>query len=96
MSEQYEIAIEIDHYDPKTSRSLAAAITPDTLDTPNECRVQVDSSKRIRIIISCKRINLLRALLNSYLSVMSMILHCLEVLEYESTETPTRGPTDSD
>jgi len=96
LNEQYEVAIEIENYDPRTSNSLITAITPDTHDTPHECKVLVDNAKGIRIIISCKRINLLRALLNSYLSVTSMILHCLEVLGYEPAETPTRGPTDSD
>ncbi len=96
MTEEYEVGLKITMNDSLFTKSLISSIFPDTRDVPGECRIILNNQDRIRIIISCRRINLLRALLNSYLSVISMLLHCLEVLENEPTKTPTRGPTDSD
>ncbi len=96
MTGEYEVGLKITMSDPLFVKSLISSIFPDTYDVPRECRIILNNQDRIRVIISCKRINLLRALLNSYLSVISMLLHCLEVLEDEPTKTPTRGPTDPD
>ncbi len=96
MAREYEVGLKITMSDSLFIKSLFSSIFPDTHDVPRECRIILNNQERIRIIISCRRINLLRALLNSYLSVISMLLHCLEVLEDEPTKTPTRGPTDPD
>ncbi len=96
MTGEYEVELKITVSEPLFVKSLISSIFPDTHDVPRECRIILNNKNRIRIIISCRRINLLRALLNSYLNVISMLLHCLEVLENEPTKTPTRGPTDPD
>ncbi len=96
MTGEYEVGLKITVSEPLFVKSLISSIFPDTHDVPRECRILLNNKNRIRIIISCRRINLLRALLNSYLNVISMLLHCLEVLENEPTKTPTRGPTDPD
>ncbi len=98
MTGEYEIGLKITISEPLFVKSLISSIFPDTHDVPRECRIILNNNNknRIRIIISCRRINLLRALLNSYLSVISMLLHCLEVLENEPTKTSTRGSTDPD
>lgn len=69
----------------KIVNSLYKALLPESLNPPSlECRtdVKVDDC-RLVIEIQCDRVNLLRAVANSYLGIISMVIRGLEGLGYE-------------
>ena len=93
---KYELVLKLFTGSAKTAESIYKAILPDTYDTPPECIINTKiENEYLFLEINCKRINLLRALYNSYFSVISMILHALEVLCDEPTKTPTRSTTNT-
>jgi tRNA threonylcarbamoyladenosine modification (KEOPS) complex Pcc1 subunit len=72
-------------------RALYMAIDPDTKINPEGCRTTIEYNDMITLKIECERISLLRALTNSYLGIISMLLHVREELEDEPTKDPARG-----
>ncbi|MCD6300465.1 MAG: hypothetical protein J7L82_00150 [Staphylothermus sp.] len=94
---KYKLVLKLYTSTTEIAKSIYKAILPDIYDTPSECTINARiENEYLFLEISCKRINLLRALYNSYFSVISMILHTLEVLYDESTKTSTRSTTDID
>lgn len=69
--------------DTKILRSLYNTLYPETVNPPSqECVSKIDLEEELVVVIECSRINLLRAVANSYLSIISMITKSLEVQEH--------------
>lgn len=66
-------------------KAVYNALYPETVQPPSiECRIAQEIMKdKIMILIECNRINLLRAVTNSYLGVISSLLESLEVMDVE-------------
>ncbi len=75
--------------------SIYRSLLPESLNPPSiECRVSLEYSLEELIVkIECDRINLLRAVANSYLGLISSIIRSVEEIGYESTKTTTRSST---
>ncbi len=76
--------------------SIYKSLYPDALYPPPECSIDLAlNSEELTLVIKCKRISLLRALFNSYFSILSMILHVYEGLNDESAKNTSRSPEDT-
>lgn len=80
MKAKVVIRIEGDH---RIIKALYKALYPETINPPSqECSSAMSIEEESLVAeIYCNRINLLRAVANSYLSIISMITKSLEVLE---------------
>ncbi len=80
----YRVRLKIK--DPKLARHIYRSLLPDTLLNPKGCSSKLDLVEHHTLLlkIECSRITLLRALTNSYFSIISMIKHLLEELSNES------------
>ncbi len=64
-------------------KAIYESLLPETTRPPSiECRVSMGLGSRLVIKIECDRINLLRAVANSYLGMLSTIIHSLEEIGY--------------
>ncbi len=91
MNNLYKIVLDIKS---KHSIHIYKAFKPDTLINPPDCNTEINThNNTVTLTIECKRITLLRALTNSYFSIISMIKHILEELEHESTKYTTGSTT---
>ena len=64
-------------------KAIYESLLPETTRPPSiECRVLMGLGSRLVIKIECDRINLLRAVANSYLGMLSTIIHSLEEIGY--------------
>ncbi len=73
--------IEVDGEE-RVLKSLYDALYPETTNPPSpECRSDIRLEGKLVVEVYCNRINLLRAVANSYLSIISMIIKSLEVQE---------------
>ncbi|OYT39813.1 MAG: hypothetical protein B6U89_03455 [Desulfurococcales archaeon ex4484_58] len=78
----YELELLIDCYSEKTLKAIYNAIKPDTLDAPKNCSVDILlREKKISLTIRCIEINDLRALFNSYFSIISSLIRVEEVMK---------------
>ncbi len=79
-----ELVIEIQS-NIKIIKGLYKALLPESLNPPSEeCKSSIcENGDKLVITIQCSRVNLLRAVANSYLSIISMILRTIEGLKYE-------------
>jgi tRNA threonylcarbamoyladenosine modification (KEOPS) complex Pcc1 subunit len=73
--------------------SIYKSLYPDTKTPPPDCNVHIESSNNeLYLELTCKRVGLLRALFNSYFSILSMLIHVYEGFTNESTKNSSRGP----
>ncbi len=90
MINNYKIILTITSRDEKTLDSIYKALLPDARIPPPDCNVGLHLSEQGLVVeLTCKRISLLRALVNSYFSIISMILHLREETIYEPAKDST-------
>ena len=72
-------------------KSIYKSLYPDTETPPPGCTVKVSiiNEEKLSLTMECERVSLLRALFNSYFSILSMIMHVYEGFMYESAENPS-------
>ncbi len=79
-----KLSIEVVSKDDGLLNSIYRALLPESVKPPSiECRVELvfQSKNKLVIDIECSRINLLRAVANSYLGTLSSLIKSLEVLK---------------
>jgi tRNA threonylcarbamoyladenosine modification (KEOPS) complex Pcc1 subunit len=70
------LEIRIKHSDKSLLRSLYEALLPDTIIPAQNCIVNMGlKDNELSLKITCDKINQLRALHNSFLSIISMLIH---------------------
>ncbi len=80
MQNKYVLSLDI-----TGSKELLSAIFkslyPDAKTPPPGCVIDIVMDKGVHLEITCKRVSLLRALFNSYFSILSMLIHVYEGLD---------------
>jgi len=78
-----KIVLESSNY--RLLEAIYNALYPETIQPPStECRISQEIIHgKLLILIECDRINLLRAVTNSYLGVISSLLESLEGMNVE-------------
>lgn len=90
MIKDYRIILTISSSDEKTLDSIYKALLPDTRVPPPDCNVGLYRIGRELVVeLMCKRISLLRALVNSYFSIISMIMNLREETIHEPAKDST-------
>lgn len=94
---KHEAKITIKHDNKNFIKSLYKALLPETLYPLQGCETRISHEETmITIAMICNRINLLRGLLNSYLSNVSMIMHVIyEGVNDVAAETSPRSATNT-
>ncbi len=70
------LEIKIKHNDEHLIESLYEALLPDTVIPAQNCMVDMSlENNELSLKITCDKINQLRALHNSFLSIISMLIH---------------------
>ncbi len=92
------LTIEVKGEDRRLITAIHRALLPESTNPPSsECSIKhVVEGDKLVIEIYCSRINLLRAVANSYLGAIASLLKSIEVIGYESAEASTRSTTSSD
>ncbi|MET1160632.1 MAG: KEOPS complex subunit Pcc1, partial [Thermoprotei archaeon] len=79
---KYVLKLAIENKDAGFLRALAKSLEPDIHNLPHTCKAEITLfNESAELIIECREINDLRALFNSFYSIVSMILHLTEELE---------------
>ena len=80
-----KLRIVIESSNLRLLEAIYNALYPETIQPPStECEInQSITGNKLVIIIKCDRINLLRAVTNSYLGVISSLLESLEGMNVE-------------
>ncbi len=78
MNNKYILELIISNPDDEKLFSIKNALEPDTYNVPKDCRVFIEMKQKLYLYIECSEINDLRALFNSYYSILSSILHIVE------------------
>ncbi|MCI4462097.1 MAG: CTAG/PCC1 family protein [Thermogladius sp.] len=79
-----KVELEIRGIDEKTLLSLNESLTPEIKTLPEPCRGEISvEGNTLRIFVSCSRIGLLRAVVNSIISTIDMLIELRKVAEGE-------------
>ena len=78
------VELEIRGVDEKTLLSLKESLTPEIKTLPEPCKGEISiGDNTLRIFVSCGRIGLLRAVVNSIISTIDMLIELRKVAEGE-------------
>ncbi|MGC9121487.1 MAG: KEOPS complex subunit Pcc1 [Thermogladius sp.] len=77
-----KVELEVRGVDENIARSIVESLRPEIESLPETCRGGVElKESTLRVVVLCSRIGLLRAVVNSIISTISMLMELKAVIE---------------
>ncbi|AFK50841.1 hypothetical protein TCELL_0416 [Thermogladius calderae 1633] len=77
-----KVELEVRGLDENITRSIVESLRPEIESLPEACRGELElKESTLRVVVSCTRIGLLRAVVNSIISTISMLMELKAVIE---------------